>query len=200
MKTSSLPHVPPVVILLLGLALVIMGCGRMDAPTASQPMDENVGSWNPGAGEHVLPGDEIPMYEPGYWESRWGMAINPANLPTAGLRIGPEGGVIHLGVHTLTIPAGALDRVVSFQMAVASMNAVGVDCFPSGLTFNVPVTLSLSYAGTQYQNVDNPNLSVFYARPDGTFERYASIVDGDHRTVSAQLNHFSRYILSGFAQ
>ena len=178
--------------------IVIAGCSKVDVPTASQPTTEDgMGLWTPRTGDHVFPGDAIPMYRAGYVESQFGMAVNPLNVPNATLHIGPEGGVLHLGRHTLTVPAGAVTTDITFRIAWASLTAVAADCTPSGLTFNAPLTLTLCYAGTQYENMANPNLAIFYAQDDGSFERYPSVVDPVAKTVSAPLHHFSRYILSG---
>jgi hypothetical protein len=200
MRNRIQSHIPPIVILILVSMSLIAGCGHIDPPTASQPTsEESMGLWNPQPGDHVFPGDEIPMLNPGYWESEWGMAINPANLPILSQLIGTDGGVIHLGRHTLTVPAGAVSGDINFTFAIASVNAVALDCGPTGLTFQTPVTLQFSYQGTQYDHMDNPDLRIYYAAPDGTFEWMPSVVDPVNRTVTTQLNHFSRYILTGAA-
>ncbi|HEY3295061.1 MAG TPA: hypothetical protein VGL38_06465 [bacterium] len=186
-----------IALVLLSLVL-ITGCNRLDTPTSSQPTTEDgMGLWNPGADDHVVPGDQIPMYRPGFLEREWGMAVNPLNIPNATAHIGPEGGIIRLGRHSLTIPAGAVDADITFKISGASLTAIASDCAPSGLVFAIPATLTLSYAGTQYEDAANPDLSIFYALPDGTYEEYPSTVDPVNKTVSAPLNHFSRYILSG---
>jgi hypothetical protein len=185
---------------ILGLILLLAGCGRVDPPTASQPnTEEGMGLWNPKPGDHIVPGDEIPLYRPGFVEAEWGMSINPLNLPHALVHIGPEGGVIQLGRHSLTIPAGAVDADIDFRIAWASLTGIASDCLPSGLVFNVPATLTLSYVGTQFEDVADPRLNIYYAKNDGTVERYPSTVDPVNKTVSCPLNHFSRYILGGEA-
>lgn len=183
--------------LILMAIVMIAGCGKFSAPTATQPSaDEGMGLWNPRPGDHVVPGVDIPRLRPGYYESQWGMSINPLNMPGTSLNIGADGGMLQLGRDALQIPAGALDNTIAIKMTLASVTGVAVDCGPTGLTFKVPATLVLSYTGTQYENMDSPSLSIFYAAPDGSFQKLPSTVDTVNKTVSAQLNHFSRYILS----
>lgn len=184
-------------VIVLGV-LIMAGCGRLDAPTASQPTTEDgMGLWNPSPGDHVVPGREIPLLQPGYWESHYGLEVNPwLNAPASAV-IGPDGGSLVLGGHRLDVPRGALARPITFTLSYASRTAIAVDCGPSGLTFDVPVTLTLSYAGTQYENSDRQSdLKIFYMSPIGNTLEMPSEVNQDAKTVSAQLNHFSRYIIS----
>jgi hypothetical protein len=183
---------------LLGLAiavLVLIGCGKFDPPTASQPTTEqSMGLWNPGAGEKIGSG-EIPRLEPGYWERYGGLTVNPTDR-TVVAWVGASGGTLRLGPHTLVIPAGALDHYELISMSYASLTAVGVDCGPSPFHFNLPVTLTLSYTGTQYGRSTNaPNIDLYYMAPDGSTQELPSTIDPGRYTVTSQTDHFSRYIL-----
>jgi len=195
----------------LGLAvivLMIVGCGRFDAPTASETTNDTYSElWNPVPGEQVVPGRDVPILKEGYWRTQYGEAINPFGLPTASAVIGPAGGVLRLGRHSLMVPPGAVDHNIAFTMRYASWTGVGVDCTPSPFTFNVPVTLTLSYWGTTYEPIEEDgdggdppppptDLEVIYLAPDGSFDEQPSSVDATALTVSAQLDHFSRYIIS----
>ncbi len=185
-------------VMLVLAGMFMIGCSDFNAPTASNATSsEYADMWNPQPGETVN-GNEIPIYVEGYWESIYGNTVNPATvIPPRSFRVGPDGAVIRLASHSLTIPRGAVDDYVIITLSNASMTAVAIDCNPSPFHFNVPVTLTLSYDGTTYANdttADRP-LNIVYMAPDGTFETLPSTMDRTALTVSAQTDHFSRYII-----
>ena len=183
------------------VALLATGCSRFDAPTASQSVSEPpMGTWTPRPGDQIIPGHDVPILKAGYWESLGvpGTATVDGGFipPPRSMIIGPEGGTLQLGYHRLIVPPGAVSDFVTFQIGYASANAVAVDCVPSPLTFQVPVTLILSYSGTQYEDVDGtPPLSVVYMASENSLQPVPSVVDPGSLTVSASTNHFSRYII-----
>lgn len=121
----------------------------------------------------------------------------PTALPVS-KRIGPAGGVITIGAHKLSIPAGALDSTVTITASLPGANAAMVDFQPHGLHFNVPVEITLSYAGCQipansyfnvvYSDASSPNNVILDGMPSN-----------DRRTLSqivALTDHFSGYIVA----
>ncbi len=121
--------------------------------------------------------------------------------------IGINGGSLSLLGHTITVPAGAVDRPVLFTLIVARPGYVEVelDATISGLFgriidvggngFDEPVDLTLSYS--RATNVDDPSRLVILRRlPGGAIEEMPSTVDTQRKTVTAQLDHFSRYCLA----
>ncbi|HET8654830.1 MAG TPA: hypothetical protein VFL93_04910 [Longimicrobiaceae bacterium] len=125
--------------------------------------------------------------------------------------IGVDGGQISLLGATLIVPPGAVDSPTLFTLAVLPTGHVEVDLSATvqtllgGLlggsqqeTFARPVSLTLSYA--RATNVTDPaKLTVVYA-PGllgySDLEPIPSTVDVEHKTVTAQLPHFSRYLLA----
>ena len=182
---------------IIGIAIYMVGCSEFSAPTASQnTTDSQQDLWNPQPGDQVVPGREVPILEEGYWESLYGPQVNPSDNAGAA-RIGPEGGMLVVGLHSLIVPPGALDAEteVTFRLNFASLTGVGVDCSPGGLIFNVPVILTLSYVGTQYEGLDNVELQIFFMPDDGELIPLPITIDTEANTVTAGLDHFSRYIL-----
>jgi len=185
------------------LALVVLlglGCSRFDAPTASQPAEAAMGMWTPNPGDQIIPGHDVPILKQDYWESLGGkshLSVDDGLLPPPRtMIIGPEGGTLQLGYHRLIVPPGAVSDFVTFQMGYASANAVAVDCVPSPLTFQVPVTMILSYFGTQYEDEDGtPPLSMVYMAAENSFQPVPSVVNPGNLTVTATTDHFSRYII-----
>lgn len=121
--------------------------------------------------------------------------------------IGINGGSISLLGHTITVPAGAVDRPVLFTLLLARPGYVEVelDATISGLFgriidvgergFEKPVALTLTYS--RATNVSDPSkLVILRLLPGGAIEEMPSTLDTQSRTVTAQLDHFSRYCLA----
>lgn len=108
--------------------------------------------------------------------------------------VGPKGGVLHAGRHTLSIPAGALARPTVITMEAPTSLAVSVRLSPHGLTFAAAPTLTLDYRQCAVR--DDAATSVVYVdeqlnvleRPQSRKERKGQ--------VSAAIWHFSDYAVA----
>ena len=123
--------------------------------------------------------------------------------------IGIDGGVLALLDHVLTVPAGAVTEPTIFSMTVLQNGYVEVEltAVPKSLLsslffwrkieevkFAKPVELTLSYA--RATNVEDPSrLRIMRVNPDGNHEILPSTIDLEKKTVSAELDHFSRYCM-----
>jgi hypothetical protein len=123
--------------------------------------------------------------------------------------LGIDGGVLALLDHVLSVPQGAVTEPTIFSMTVIQSGYVEVEltATPKSLLstlffwrkveevqFNVPVELSLSYA--RATNVTDPSrLKIMRVKADGNHEILPSTVDPVNRTVTAELDHFSRYCM-----
>lgn len=128
---------------------------------------------------------------------------------TIALLLGSDGGILTLLGHILNVPAGAVSEPTLFSMTVIQNGYVEVEltATPKSLLrslffwrkaeevqFNVPVGLSLSYA--RATNVTDPSrLKIMRVNPDGNHEILPSVVDTVNKTVTAELDHFSRYCM-----
>ena len=180
--------------LLLLTAFALVGCSELTAPTASTESQAYSEMWNPQPGD-MINGHEVPLLEEGYWESHYGPMVNPAGLPPRTFRVGPQGGDLSFGPHHLIIPQGAINGQIWITLSNGSLTGLAIDCNPSPYQFNAAVTLVTSYAGTQYEGDDDPPLSIIYMAPDGSLETLPSVVNSSLSTLTAQTNHFSRYIV-----
>ena len=110
--------------------------------------------------------------------------------------VGPDGGVIRLGPHSLTIPAGALSAPVKItaELPVANVNAVRF--WPSGLTFSRPATLWMSYQNCSLLGKLLPK-RIAYTTDAFTIISYLLSIDLTfQRRVSGRLDHFSTYAVA----
>lgn len=128
---------------------------------------------------------------------------------TIALLLGSDGGVLSLLNHVLSVPAGAVSEPTLFSMTVIQNGYVEVEltATPKSLlrklffwrkveevNFAVPVELSLSYV--RATNVTDPTrLKIMRVKPDGNHEILPSVVDLANKTVTAKLDHFSRYCM-----
>jgi hypothetical protein len=120
----------------------------------------------------------------------------PADSST--VTIGPSGGTIVVGPHTLVIPAGALSEDVAITATAPSDSINSVSFQPEGLTFaeGSPAWLTLDYSNC------GPLGRISYKRIAYTtdlldiLELLPSFDDRSHGQVSAPLEHFSRYAVS----
>jgi hypothetical protein len=68
---------------------------------------------------------------------------------------------------------------------------------PEGTVFNNTVTVTLSYRDADLRGVPEDNLRIFYYNPvRNLWELKGGIVDKVNKTVSAELQHFSRYAIA----
>lgn len=115
--------------------------------------------------------------------------------------IGLDGGLLNLGGHSLLVPAGAVTSPTTFSMELLPSEYVmvdltatrgGVDVGEKG--FDKPVTITLSY---DKLNVRDPRkLFILRVNENGQHEKLRSVVDTQKRTVSAELDHFSKYAMA----
>jgi hypothetical protein len=123
--------------------------------------------------------------------------------------LGTDGGLLSILGHILNVPAGAVSEPTLFSMTVLQNGYVEVELTatpqsllrrllfwraPPEVQFAVPVDLSLSYA--RATNVTDPSrLKIMRVNPDGRHEILPSTVDTVKKTVTAKLDHFSRYCM-----
>jgi hypothetical protein len=109
--------------------------------------------------------------------------------------IGPRGGVIKVGSHTLSIPGNAVDGTIKITAEQISGKTNSIRFSPEGLRFNKPATLTMSYENCAlvllqkkivYTDENLKILEVLTATLD-LFKKKA---------VTAPIDHFSRYAVA----
>jgi hypothetical protein len=110
--------------------------------------------------------------------------------------IGPEGGTIQVGPHTLSIPAGALGAPVTITAVALSETVNRVRFQPEGLTFQQSASLSMSYANCNLLGLLLPK-RVAYTTDLLQILYYLQSVDKPlSQTVTGRLDHFSDYAVA----
>lgn len=113
--------------------------------------------------------------------------------------VGPYGGVVRVGPHTLVIPPGALKSYTRIRGTAPRGDVVLVDFEPHGLKFERPTALSLSYrdCGLTGNLLGGLLLDVVYV--DGSqniLEVLPSLNDLFGQRVTGRVDHFSGYALA----
>jgi len=111
--------------------------------------------------------------------------------------IGPLGGSLSAGPHTLVIPPGALSAPTTIRMTAPSGLGVNAVKFaPEGLRFATPASLTMSYANCSLLGKllpkriaytdDNLNIISYLLSLDNLLSKY----------VTGKVNHFSDYVIA----
>jgi len=105
--------------------------------------------------------------------------------------VGPAGGIIVIGPHTLAIPPFALNQNVTITATAPAGRMLRVDFEPEGLRFARPTALTMSYRACANPPV-LPRV-VYIDDKLNLLEVLPSVNSLFTRSVTAKLNHFSGY-------
>jgi hypothetical protein len=108
--------------------------------------------------------------------------------------IGPNGGTIRFGASQLSVPRGALKSYVQITAEQVSGDVNSVRFSPEGLKFAKPATLTMGYSNCE--QVKAPKQIVYTDEALKVLEVLKSRDSSRGETVSAPVNHFSRYAVS----
>lgn len=110
--------------------------------------------------------------------------------------IGPEGGTLTVGAHTLTVPPGALSAQVKIKATAPSDSVNRVEFDPEGLQFARPASLTMSYANCNTLGKLVPKRIAYTTDALVILEYLPSIDDLASQEVTGQLQHFSSYAVA----
>jgi len=124
------------------------------------------------------------------------MACAPLLADSASATIGPEGGMIQVGPHTLSVPAGALADTVTITAVAPSDTVNRVQFQPQGLQFQQPAALTLSYANCNWLGSTLPKQVAYTTDALEILELLPTLDNVTTQTVTGQLSHFSDYAIA----
>jgi hypothetical protein len=176
-------------------ALSVAACTADVAPTAPRAPDINAASQPPS--DLLGLGGTLSGLGETLTGTLSNLTLYKCSSPSYGSitqNVGPAGGVIKVGPHSLSIPPGALDRSVAITASTSAAQHVSVDFQPEGLRFKHPAVLKLSYA-----HCDNRPLLprvVYVSNLLSVLELLPSLNDFSTERVTARLGHFSGYAIA----
>ncbi|PYP60957.1 MAG: hypothetical protein DMD44_00545, partial [Gemmatimonadetes bacterium] len=124
------------------------------------------------------------------------LSCTPMPTASATRTVGSAGGVIRIGPHTLSIPAGALAAPVTITATAPSDNVNRVRLRPEGLVFRRSATLTMSYGNC---NLLGRILPKRVAYTDDALNILSYVLSLDNlysQYVTGRLNHFSNYAIA----
>lgn len=113
----------------------------------------------------------------------------------------PLGGVVSVGGTSIIVPEGALLDATSITVTVPASTYMEVDIRAAGLdhfTFQVPVTVVVSYDRCTRSDIDKTALSAWYidSNTKALLEPMGGVDDKLSRTVTFTTGHLSGYALA----
>ncbi|MGH7656260.1 MAG: hypothetical protein ACREN6_16530 [Gemmatimonadaceae bacterium] len=124
------------------------------------------------------------------------LSCRPLPPASASKTIGRSGGVIHIGPHTFTVPAGALDHNVTITASAPSDKYNRVDFGPSGLQFSKSASLSMSYANCSLLGDLLPKHIAYVDQHLSILYLLQSVDNLLTQKVTGKVDHFSEYALA----
>jgi hypothetical protein len=124
------------------------------------------------------------------------LACAPEPYDSVVQTVGPQGGTIHAGAHTLMIPAGALASNTTITAVVPADPLAAIRFKPEGLAFARAASLTMSYAACPLANVLAPVWVVYADDAWSILEVEPSMPDPFAHTVTGRIRHFSGYAVA----
>jgi len=130
----------------------------------------------------------------------WGfnrlLKCSPLPYDSTSQVIGPAGGTLTVGPHTLTVPPGALSVPTLITGVVNPDTVNAVRLAPQGLVFQQPVQLVMSYANCGVIGSLIPKRIAYTTDDLFILEIIPSLDDVLNQTVTGQVSHFSQYAIA----
>ena len=124
------------------------------------------------------------------------LSCKPMPAATATATIGPAGGTINVGPHSLVIPPGALEEAVTITATAPSDSVNRVEFQPQGVEFEKAAALTMSYANCNLLGSLVPKQIVYTDNALDILEYLLSFDDLWKKQVTGQLHHFSSYAVA----
>jgi len=126
------------------------------------------------------------------------LRCRPLPAAHASAVIGPGGGTLTVGPHTLVVPPGGLSYSLTITGDVPSDTVNSIRFRPQGLQFESghPARLTMSYANCPLLGRLLPKRIAYTTDLLGILEILLSLDNVLLQKVSAQINHFSRYAIA----
>ena len=120
----------------------------------------------------------------------------PLPAATNSATIGPEGGFLQVGPHTLIVPPGALASAVTITATAPSDTVNRVNFQPEGLTFQQPAAVVMSYTNCDLLGYTLPKKIAYTTDLLVILDYLPSLDDSDSQTVRGWIRHFSDYAIA----
>jgi len=110
--------------------------------------------------------------------------------------IGPAGGTLAIGPHTLTIPPGALSRHVNIHAKIGGKSVNVIELKPDWVVFETPAVLTMSYANCDREGRTSALTIAVVNDTLGIVDYVSSSDDAATQTVRGKIPDFSNYAVA----
>lgn len=110
--------------------------------------------------------------------------------------IGPDGGTLTVGPHTLTVPPGALSAPTLITGVIQPDTVNAIRFSPQGLVFQQPTQLVMSYANCPVLGSLTPKRIAYTTDDLQILQIIPSLDNILNQTVTGQVSHFSQYAVA----
>ena len=124
------------------------------------------------------------------------VACNVRETTRGAAVVGPNGGIVRVGPHSLLVPPGALDRNVTISGVAPAGSFVKVEFQPEGLQFARPTALTMSYRSCGLLGSLNYTVVHLDENDRTVLDILPSVPNLLTRTVTGKVDHFSNYAIA----
>lgn len=124
------------------------------------------------------------------------LSCRPLPAASASQTIGRAGGVMRIGPHTFTVPAGALSQNVTITAYAPSDKYNRIDFGPSGLQFSKSASLTMSYSNCSLLGDLLPKHIAYVDQHLNILSLLLSVDNLLTQKVTGKVDHFSEYALA----
>jgi hypothetical protein len=108
-----------------------------------------------------------------------------------------SGGTVTVNELSISIPPGAVSSDKNISINCNSDEYLQGDFGPDGTQFNLPATITISYANADMTDITPADLSISWFDPaQGQWVDLGGTVDNKNKTISVEVWHFTEYSLS----
>ena len=170
----------------LALAIFLPGCDSLGDSTRPELDPRGYAIFSTSSGEQYV------------------VTREPVSYGIVSGTIGNAGGELHLGVHSLVVPAGAVSEATVFTMSRPEGDLLRLSLSATRESYNdvgaagfaVPLQLRLSFVDAGDLPADVSKLEVIYFEPTGTVAPQPTYLDVTGGVASGDIPHFSDFGLA----
>ena len=124
------------------------------------------------------------------------LKCSPLPKDSSTATIGPWGGALTVGPHTLVVPPGALSTYVTITATLSADTVNAITFKPEGLQFQKPAYLTMSYANCNLLGRLLPKRVAYTTDAYQILEYLLSLDNLFAKQVTGQVHHFSHYAVA----
>ncbi len=125
-----------------------------------------------------------------------GISLNPVNMHAESVISASTGGQLVLQDVILDVPPNALKNDTLFTIDIPNINVFYNEFGTSGLVFDEPVKITMSYRDADLSNVTESTIRIgWFNEKTGTYDDIICDIDYNNKTVTGNVYHFSAYAL-----